>query len=260
MVLLSISETGGLGTLELEVPDGAGGITAASRLCLEGVGKNRDLLSGTGLDWGSGSGCLAIAAARISAVERVIGIDVAADAVATATRNATRNGVADRVTFLEADLFTAAGDRGRELLSALEGRAGFLMANPPASDGDDGLGWRRAVLDEAKRFLVDGAPVLLQVSYQYGRRIRRLATDVPGFEYRRVVATTDWIPFDQTRADLARSLQDYAEEEARGGLPYAFRNPDDGRQLTATEALSRVIATGLSPMSRWQLHLLRWHR
>jgi ribosomal protein L11 methyltransferase len=54
------------------------------------------------LDLGSGSGILAIAAAKLGA-SRVTGIELDADAIEVATRNAERNEVADRISFLEGD-------------------------------------------------------------------------------------------------------------------------------------------------------------
>ncbi|MBI2205784.1 MAG: 50S ribosomal protein L11 methyltransferase, partial [Candidatus Rokubacteria bacterium] len=67
------------------------------------------------LDLGTGSGILAIAAARLG-VPRVVGIDDDPDAIAVATVNATRNGVADRVR-------CALGDAG-----ALESEPAPLVA------------------------------------------------------------------------------------------------------------------------------------
>ncbi len=54
------------------------------------------------LDFGCGSGILAIAAALLDA-ERAVGIEVDDSANPIAEANALRNGVADRVTFLEGD-------------------------------------------------------------------------------------------------------------------------------------------------------------
>jgi ribosomal protein L11 methyltransferase len=59
------------------------------------------------LDFGSGSGILAIAAAKLGAVS-AIGIEVDDESHPIAEANAEKNGVSDRVTFLVGD----AGDLG----------------------------------------------------------------------------------------------------------------------------------------------------
>jgi ribosomal protein L11 methyltransferase len=71
------------------------------------------------LDLGSGSGILAIAAARLGA-RQAIGIEVDEEAVPVAVRNAAINGVADRVRFL-------AGDAAE--LAPLLGPADLLLSN-----------------------------------------------------------------------------------------------------------------------------------
>jgi ribosomal protein L11 methyltransferase len=71
------------------------------------------------LDLGSGSGILAIAAAKLGAAGAV-GIDNDAEANPVALRNAERNGVADIVQFLE-------GDAGN--LAPLLGPADLLLSN-----------------------------------------------------------------------------------------------------------------------------------
>jgi ribosomal protein L11 methyltransferase len=71
------------------------------------------------LDLGSGSGILAIAAAKLGAA-RAVGIDNDAEANPVARRNAARNDVAHAVDFLEGD----AGD-----LAPLLGPADLLLSN-----------------------------------------------------------------------------------------------------------------------------------
>jgi hypothetical protein len=255
----TISATGGLGPIVLEVPARRLSLTPASLVCVEAVGLHRGLLAGIGIDWGSGSGCLAIAAALVPTVERVVGVEIEASDVARAAGNARRNGVADKAMFVEADGFVPVHGRDRAAVAALEGRCSFLLANPPASEGDDGLGWRRRALADARRFLVPGAVALVQVSYQYGAaRIRGLAGEASGYSYEGVLHSTQWVPFDQRRADLAAVLEAYAAEEARGGVPYAFADPaSPGGRHTATRALAAFRAGGPSPLSKWQVHLYR---
>lgn len=71
------------------------------------------------LDLGSGSGILAIAAAKLGAASTV-GIENDAEAIPVAWRNAERNGVVDTVDFLDGD----AGD-----LAPLLGPADLLLSN-----------------------------------------------------------------------------------------------------------------------------------
>jgi ribosomal protein L11 methyltransferase len=71
------------------------------------------------LDLGSGSGILAIAAAKLGA-SRAVGIENDAEAIPVARRNADRNGVAGVVEFVEGD----AGDLG-----PLLGPADLLLSN-----------------------------------------------------------------------------------------------------------------------------------
>ncbi len=98
----------------------------------------------------------------------------------------------------------------------------------------------------------------MQVSYQYGARIAALGDDAADFTYEGTAFTTDLVPFDLEREDLAAVLADYIAEEARGGLPYAFED-EAGTPLTATQAGAHHRSTGRSPLSRWQMHLFR-HR
>jgi ribosomal protein L3 glutamine methyltransferase len=72
------------------------------------------------LDIGTGSGCLAIAAAYYSPSIRVDATDISAAALAVAADNVHRHGMRDRVRLLEADLFPP-GD----------GRYRVIMSNPP---------------------------------------------------------------------------------------------------------------------------------
>ena len=71
----------------------------------------------TALDFGTGTGCIAIALAVKCPSAKVVATDVSADALALAKENATRNNVADRIEFVPGDGFAALEDRWGERLS-----------------------------------------------------------------------------------------------------------------------------------------------
>ena len=59
------------------------------------------------LDFGTGTGCIAIALAAKCPSAKIIATDISADALALARENAARNNVADRIEFLQGDGFAA---------------------------------------------------------------------------------------------------------------------------------------------------------
>lgn len=73
-------------------------------------------------DVGTGSGILAVCAAKYLPQSRVTAIDVSAAALEVARRNANRHNVADRVTFIESDLFATV---------PADARFDFIVSNPP---------------------------------------------------------------------------------------------------------------------------------
>lgn len=257
------------GDLDILHPPPAFAPTPASRIAVQAIADHASLLAGDGIDWGCGVGLLAIAAARIPAVTQVIGLDIDAANVAIARQNAARNGVAAKTAFWTADSYRPLPPEGRAALAALVGRCRFILANPPASEGDDGFGFRRRVLAEGAPFLAPGGVVFLNISAQYGQeRIARLLIEAPGFAHGGVLSSSDWTPFDLQRPDLLRNLHDYAAEERRGGLrlrysfgdPQALAGPSPDAMLDARTALARYHATGESPLSQWQVHLFHYRR
>jgi len=87
-------------TMDPESAFGSGehGSTRAALLLLDRWLKPGDSV----IDLGTGSGILAIAAARLGA-GRVVGVDLDPEALPVAEQNAARNGVADTVKFLQGD-------------------------------------------------------------------------------------------------------------------------------------------------------------
>jgi len=73
-------------------------------------------------DVGTGSGILAVCAAKYLPQARVTALDVSPAALAVARRNADRHNVADRITFVESNLFAAV---------PADARFDFIVSNPP---------------------------------------------------------------------------------------------------------------------------------
>ncbi len=252
--------TFGLGEIRILHPPGTFAITPASLISIQTIGQHKDLLQGIGIDWGSGAGCLSIAAAKTLAVHKVWGLEISAANVDIALKNAQLNGVEGNVISMHADSYQPFSDDDRKALESIKEQAHFVLANPPSSENDDGFEYRRIVLRGARKYLVDGGLVFLNISYQYGlARIEQLAKEIPGFTHEGILASTDWVPFDLGRPDLLHCLQLYAREEVGGGFEYTFSNPlHPDENINAQAALQLYHKTKQSPLSKWQTHLFRY--
>jgi release factor glutamine methyltransferase len=130
----------------------------------------------TVLDFGTGSGCLAIALAFKCPAAEVYAIDISSEALALARQNAARHRVAERIRFLQGDGFAAAPEGARFDL---------IISNPPyipsggiaslqpevrdydphrALDGGvDGLAYGRRLAAEGARFLKPQGRLMLEL-------------------------------------------------------------------------------------------------
>ena len=137
--------------------------------------STRNLQPSTALDFGTGTGCIAIALAAKCPNGKITALDVSAEALALAKQNATQNKVAERIEFLHADGFAA--------LTATT-QFDLLVSNPPyiasaeietldpevkdfdphgALDGGaDGLDFYRRLAVEAKSFLKPDGKIMLE--------------------------------------------------------------------------------------------------
>ena len=260
LTILNADVSAGLGKLRIYHPPGTSMFTPATLIAIQAIGSNQQLITGKGIDWGSGTGSLAISASRINSVERIIGLDISAHCVEVARQNALINGVEDEVEFILSDSYTPLAEADKRTLDVLRGQINFVLANPPASEGDDGFEYRRLILEGARSYLVPGGVVFLNISYQHGQqRVKRLTQQVSGFDYGGLLASTDWVPFDLRRIDLLHCLENYAEEESRGGLRYVFASPEVKHVfINARTALANFQRSGISPLTRWQTHLFKY--
>ena len=129
----------------------------------------------TALDFGTGSGCLAIALAAKCASACVHAVDISPEALEVARQNAERNNVAGRIHFHSGDGF---GPLARGL------KFDLIVANPPyiptgeiaglqpevrdhdphlaLDGGKDGLGFYRRLAEEAPAFLQPQGKLMLE--------------------------------------------------------------------------------------------------
>ena len=130
----------------------------------------------TSLDFGTGSGCLAIALAGKSPGTQVIALDISAEALKIAQENAAGNKIESSIKFLQGDGFAA--------LPSGQGPFDLIVSNPPyiasreiailepevrdfdphkaLDGGSDGLEYYRRLAAEAGAFLKPRAKLMLE--------------------------------------------------------------------------------------------------
>lgn len=140
----------------------------------------------TVLDIGTGSGCIAVSIAYMVKNCTVTAVDISAAALETAARNAAENGVADRLEFLQSDLFTGlAGRKFDAVLSNppyirsgdIQGLQREIREYEPLralDGGPDGLDFYRRIIDEAPDFLDGRGYLFLETGQGQAPAVARL--------------------------------------------------------------------------------------
>ncbi|HZN02232.1 MAG TPA: peptide chain release factor N(5)-glutamine methyltransferase [Candidatus Polarisedimenticolia bacterium] len=159
------------------------------------------------LDLGTGSGCLAIAAARALPGARVTAVDDSEAALEVARSNAEALGVSDRVAFALGDLYAALPS------GTSDGPFDAILSNPPyvavadldglapevrdheprraLTPGADALAVHRRILQGAPRVLAAGGWLLVEIGAGQEAAVRAL------------YATQEAIRLEEIRPDLA---------------------------------------------------------
>ena len=139
------------------------------------------------LDYGTGSGCIAIALALRCSTAEIHALDVSAEALAVASANATANGVADRIRFHSGDGFSGLAEKQSYDL---------IVSNPPyipsaeidtlspevreydprlaLDGGPDGLDFYRGLAADAAGFLRPEGRMMLEFGDGQSEQIRKL--------------------------------------------------------------------------------------
>ena len=136
------------------------------------------------LDFGTGTGCLAIALAAKCPTAHVTALDISAEALVLARQNAVQNQVAERMEFLQGDGFAALAGNHGDSRGRSPHRFDLILSNPPyiataeiatlepevrdfdpraALDGGvDGLDFYRRLAAEAKAFLKPDGKIMVE--------------------------------------------------------------------------------------------------
>jgi release factor glutamine methyltransferase len=126
------------------------------------------------LDFGIGTGCIAIALAAKCPNVKIIALDISAEAIALAKENGARNKVSERIDFLQGDGFAALPQMQFDLIISNPpyiSSAEIKTLQPEVKDfdprgaldgGADGLDFYRKLAIEAKPFLKAAGKIMLE--------------------------------------------------------------------------------------------------
>ncbi len=141
------------------------------------------------IDLCTGSGCIAVSALAARPDATATAVELFPDTVKTAKRNAEKNGVADRMTFIQADVLKAPP-------ACLTDRFDIIVSNPPyirtavlaelepeltfepsaaLDGGEDGLIFYRKIVGDWSKLLSPGGKILLEIGYDQGNEIKDIA-------------------------------------------------------------------------------------
>jgi release factor glutamine methyltransferase len=144
------------------------------------------------VDLCTGSGCIAISLAKEHPQARIFATDRSRAALDIARRNALQNGVADRIRFLEGDLFMPLS--GVDLI----GRIDVITANPPyirndefallqpevrdfepemaLLSGPDGTEMAERIINAAATYLKPGGALIMEMGISQAESLRKFIT------------------------------------------------------------------------------------
>ena len=151
----------------------------------------------------TGSGCIAVAIARMRPHARVIATDLSSPSLDIARQNATRHAVGERIIWLEGDLLGPLAEQ------ELDGQVDVIVSNPPyipESDwatlqaevrlfeprgalvaGPEGTELHERLLQEATRYLSPGGALIMEIGAGQARAMRRIVDQIPGYRVHRLV-------------------------------------------------------------------------
>ena len=149
------------------------------------------------VDVGTGSGCLAVAIARLRSHTRVIATDISQASLEVAQENARRHAVVDRITWLEGDMLNPLAEK------KLDGRVDIIVANPPyiaeaewidlqpeirefeprraLVAGPRGTECHERLVKDARRYLSAQGALVMEIGVGQGQAVCQLVETIDGY-------------------------------------------------------------------------------
>jgi release factor glutamine methyltransferase len=169
-------------------------------IALARIGRERSQETLRVADVGAGSGCLAVALARELPQARIFATDISPAALAVGRRNAERLGVADRVTFTQANLLAGFASRSLDLVVSnppYVGRrdsaslAREIREHEPGEavfGGEEGIEIYPLLIGQAADCLCAGGVLVMEMGYGASKQVMALMADA---DWRDVCVTND---------------------------------------------------------------------
>jgi release factor glutamine methyltransferase len=155
------------------------------------------------LDLCTGSGAIPVALATRLPTAAFTATDVSAAALAVARRNAETHKVADRITFLEGDLFAPLDEApAPTLFHAITANPPYIPTDdvkdlPPGvrdheprlalDGGPDGLAFHRRILQQAPAHLRPGGLLVMEMQFDQGPALQAAVAGTPAFGPARII-------------------------------------------------------------------------
>jgi release factor glutamine methyltransferase len=138
------------------------------------------------LDLGTGSGAIAVTLARQHKTAQITAVDLCPLALGVAAGNAAKHGVAERIAFVEGDLFAPVAGQTFDVIvsnppyiaksefAALDMGVRDFEPRQALDGGVDGLDFYRRITVEAPAFLVPGGRIFIEMGATQEAAVREL--------------------------------------------------------------------------------------
>lgn len=140
------------------------------------------------LDLGTGSGAIAIALAKFLINPQVTAVDKSPEVLELAQKNAILNDSSEYIEFYESDWFSEVNKSYDIIVSnppyvastEIENLSPKIKRHEPIealNGGEDGLTDIKQILDKAHDYLTDNGAIFLEIGYNQGKKVKKLATE-----------------------------------------------------------------------------------